>query len=161
MDDKTIIHYYFSALVGWLKLEVSPEGVRSISYIKQPRLSKSALDNALVAELVSQLDRYFAGEPVTFTVPLDPRVGTAFQRRVWDQLRAIPYGQTWSYAEVAAEVGNPRGARAVGLANKKNRIAIVIPCHRVINSDGSIGGYDSGIEIKKKLLRLEAGEKPE
>lgn len=94
-------------------------------------------------------------------MPLDPRVGTAFQRRVWDQLRAIPYGQTWSYAEVAAEAGNPRGARAVGLANKKNRIAIVIPCHRVINSDGSIGGYDSGIEIKKKLLRLEAGEKPE
>lgn len=161
MEDETIIHHYASNIVGWLKLEISSKGLRSISYIKKPRPPKSALDNAFMAELVSQLDKYFAGEPLTFTVPLDPRLGTAFQRRVWDQLRAIPYGQTWSYAEVAAEVGNPRGARAVGLANKKNRIAIVIPCHRVINSDGSIGGYDSGIEIKEKLLRLEAGKKPE
>ncbi len=161
MNDKTFIHHYFSDLVGWLKLEVSSKGLRSISYVKEPQLPRSALDNPLVAELVSQLDKYFAGEPVTFAAPLDHAVGTAFQRRVWDQLRAIPYGQTWSYAEVAAEVGNPQGARAVGLANKKNRIAIVIPCHRVINSDGSIGGYDSGVHIKKKLLRLEAGKKPE
>jgi methylated-DNA-[protein]-cysteine S-methyltransferase len=158
MDNRMTVHHYFSKLVGWLELEVSPHGVRYISYVKKPRSPKSALDNPLVAELVSQLDKYFAGEPMTFTAPLDPSVGTPFQRRVWDQLRAIPYGQTWSYAEVAAEVGNPQGARAVGLANKKNCIAIVIPCHRVIKTDGSLGGYDSGVDIKEKLLRLEQGK---
>ncbi len=158
MDDTKIIHHYFSATVGWLKLEFSPKGLRSVSFVKPPAPVKSALKNPLVAELVSQLDRYFGGEPVTFTTPLDFHYGTDFQRLVWKQLTAIPYGQTWSYGEVAAAVGSPRGARAVGLANKKNSIAIIIPCHRVINSDGTLGGYDSGLDIKEKLLRLESGK---
>jgi methylated-DNA-[protein]-cysteine S-methyltransferase len=85
---------------------------------------------------------------------LDPETGTLFQRRVWQELILIPYGTTRSYLEIARGVHNPKGSRAVGPANKNNPIPILIPCHRVIKSDGSLGGYDSGIEIKKILLKL-------
>jgi len=105
--------------------------------------------------LVAELDRYFKGKPVNFSVPLDPVRGTSFERKVWDQLTAIPYGQTRSYSQIAAAVGKPRAARAVGNANGKNSIPIIIPCHRVVKADGALGGYSSGIQIKKALLELE------
>jgi methylated-DNA-[protein]-cysteine S-methyltransferase len=154
-----ITHHYFSA-VGWLELEFSSKGLRSISFVTPPEKTRNSLGNPMVAGLVSELDRYFAGEPVNFATPLDLHYGTDFQRRVWHQLMAIPYGKTWSYGEVAAAVGSPRGARAIGLANKNNCIPIIIPCHRVIRSDGSLGGYDSGLDIKEKLLRLETQNQP-
>jgi O-6-methylguanine DNA methyltransferase len=106
--------------------------------------------------LVEQLDCYFNGEAVVFTAPLDLSGTTPFQRRVWDELTSIPYGKTRSYSEVAAAVGNRAAARAVGAANRSNPIPIVIPCHRVIKADGTLGGYSSGIAIKEQLLRLEA-----
>ena len=104
---------------------------------------------------MKELDEYFARKSTAFTVPLDPQVGRTFERRVWQELVRIPPGKTRSYIEIALAVGNPRGTRAVGSANKKNPIAIPIPCHRVIKSDGSIGGYNSGLVRKKALLDLE------
>jgi len=110
-------------------------------------------------KLVRELDRYFRGELESFSVPLDLDDGTPFQRKVWKQLIAIPYGGAASYADIAAAVGNPKAARAVGSANGRNRIPILIPCHRVIKADGGIGGYASGTPIKKALLELENGPK--
>jgi O-6-methylguanine DNA methyltransferase len=113
-----------------------------------------------MVRLIKELDDYFAGNSKSFSIPLDPQEGTPFQRKVWEQLQRIPYGQTSSYRDVAEAVGAPQGARAVGHANKMNCIAIVIPCHRVINSNGDIGGYDSGLHIKRALLELEGVKIP-
>jgi methylated-DNA-[protein]-cysteine S-methyltransferase len=101
-----------------------------------------------------QLDAYFSGSLTRFTLPLAPR-GSEFQQRVWTALQAIPYGQTVSYGELAERVGSPGGARAVGLANGRNPIGIVIPCHRVVGSSGSLTGYGGGLDRKKRLLDLE------
>jgi len=112
-------------------------------------------NDAAFADAIRQLQEYFDGARVTFDIPLAPH-GTEFQRRVWMALRDIPYAETVSYAQVAREIGNPRGVRAVGLANGRNPISIVVPCHRVIGSDGSLTGYGGGIERKQWLLAHEA-----
>ncbi|HZY00571.1 MAG TPA: methylated-DNA--[protein]-cysteine S-methyltransferase [Dermatophilaceae bacterium] len=101
-----------------------------------------------------QLDAYFAGTLTRFTVPLAPR-GTGFQQRVWAALQEIPYGETESYGQLAERIGSPGAARAVGLANGKNPIGIVIPCHRVVGSNGNLTGYGGGLDRKKQLLDLE------
>lgn len=101
-----------------------------------------------------QLDAYFAGERTAFDLPLAPR-GSEFQQRVWAGLLEIPYGQTESYGELAERIGSPGAARAVGLANGKNPIGIVIPCHRVVGANGSLTGYGGGLDRKKQLLDLE------
>lgn len=154
-SEETIIHHYFSDLVGWLELQASKEGVRSISFVEAPECPRTASADPIVSELLKQLDAYFEGELTEFSIPVAPPGGTPFQRRVWDKLMAIPYGETRSYGEIAVDVGVPRGARAVGLANKTNFVPIVIPCHRVIRSNGDLGGYDSGLAIKQKLLQFE------
>lgn len=100
---------------------------------------------------VEQLAAYFAGERTDFDLPLAPR-GTEFQLRVWAALQAIPYGRTTSYGELAVEIGSPNGSRAVGLANGRNPIAVVIPCHRVIGADGRLTGYGGGLDRKRWLL---------
>ncbi len=105
-------------------------------------------------QLAEELAEYFGGSRREFTVPV-VLSGTPFQRRVWEQLRAIPYGQTQSYGDVARAVGVPNGMRAVGRANGQNRVAIVIPCHRVINTGGALGGYGGGLDRKQFLLDLE------
>lgn len=101
-----------------------------------------------------ELGDYFAGNRETFETPLAPE-GTEFQRRVWRELSAIPAGSTLSYRELALRVGNPKGVRAVAQANGANRLALVIPCHRVINADGRLGGYGAGLAIKQALLEHE------
>lgn len=102
-----------------------------------------------------QLAEYFAGERTEFDLPLAP-VGTEFQRLVWTALRRIPYGQTWSYGRLATEVGNAKASRAVGLANGRNPLCVVVPCHRVVGASGSLTGFAGGIERKKTLLHLES-----
>jgi len=101
-----------------------------------------------------QLDAYFAGTRTTFTISLAPQ-GTAFQKQVWAALQEIPYGETESYGQLAERIGSPGAVRAVGLANGKNPIGIVIPCHRVVGSNGSLTGYGGGLDRKKQLLDLE------
>ncbi|HMK34580.1 MAG TPA: methylated-DNA--[protein]-cysteine S-methyltransferase [Desulfomonilaceae bacterium] len=155
MDSSELVQFYHASAVGWLELRVSSTGVRAIRFVSGFSAMEVPRTNEIMTGLTKELDDYFGGHKVNFSVPLDPRSGTAFQREVWRELTRIPYGELRSYGEIAAAVGNPRGARAVGLANKKNRIPIVIPCHRVIKSDGALGGYDSGVEIKRALLELE------
>lgn len=111
-------------------------------------------DDAGLAEAVRQLDEYFAGERTEFTLPL-AQVGDAFQRRVWALLREIPYGQTRSYGDLARALGDVNLSQAVGAANGRNPISIVVPCHRVIGSDGSLVGYAGGLDRKRFLLALE------
>jgi methylated-DNA-[protein]-cysteine S-methyltransferase len=112
-------------------------------------------DDAGFAHVVAQLDAYFAGELTDFELPMEMR-GTDFQRRVWAALSEIPYGETISYGELARRVGNPKASRAVGLANGRNPVAIVVPCHRVIGADGSLTGYGGGLQRKVWLLEHEA-----
>jgi methylated-DNA-[protein]-cysteine S-methyltransferase len=114
-------------------------------------------DDARFDRVVTQMTEYFAGRRTDFDLDLRPDGGSPFERRVWAALLEIPYGETASYGEIAARIGHPGKARAVGRANGRNPIAIVCPCHRVIGSDGSLTGYGGGLENKRTLLDLEAG----
>lgn len=111
-------------------------------------------ETPLIKMAAKQLDEYFNGERQQFDFPLD-LTGTIFQTKVWQELLKIPYGQTKSYKDIAAAINNPKAYRAVGMANNKNRIMIVVPCHRVISSDNKLTGYAGGLEKKEFLLNLE------
>lgn len=112
-------------------------------------------DDELLADAAEQLRAYFDGDPVEFALPFDLR-GTEFQRRVWSALRAIPHGTTRTYASIAAGIGAPQAVRAVGAAVGRNPLSVLVPCHRVLGSDGALTGYAGGIERKRHLLALEA-----
>jgi AraC family transcriptional regulator of adaptative response/methylated-DNA-[protein]-cysteine methyltransferase len=116
-------------------------------------------ESPVLTQTTAELHGYFAGTRRDFSVPLDVP-GTEFQRRVWNGLRAIPYGSVRSYAELAAEIGCPNGQRAVGMANGANRIAIIIPCHRAVNTGGALGGFSGGLWRKRLLLELERTGRP-
>jgi len=128
---------------------------RFLSDLKEKYGTDPVENRAYFSVLLDLLDRYFAGEKVTFDLPLDLTDGSDFQRQVWNRLQEIPYGQTISYQQLANDIGKPGAVRAVGAANGANPIPILIPCHRVIASNGKLGGYSGGIEIKDALLRLE------
>lgn len=113
-------------------------------------------DSSILAQTRAELAQYFAGQRRDFAVPLD-LVGTPFQLRVWQALLCIPHGQTWSYAQQAAHIGRPTATRAVAAANGANKVSIVVPCHRVIGSNGRLTGYGGGLPRKEALLALEAG----
>lgn len=113
-------------------------------------------DDHAFDDVADQLDAYFAGELTTFDVVLEPD-GTEFQQKVWARLRAIPYGEVRSYGQLAAEIGQPKASRAVGLANGRNPIAIIVPCHRVIGANGALTGFGGGLHRKQALLDLERG----
>jgi methylated-DNA-[protein]-cysteine S-methyltransferase len=147
-------HYYQSP-VGIIEIIADEKAITGI-YLKQDGrpANEGAISDPLIRKACKQLDEYFAGRRKEFTLPLSFQ-GTAFQVRVWKQLQQIPYGKTISYAQLAHAIQNPKACRAAGSANGKNPISIIIPCHRVIAADGSLGGYASGLEIKKQLLDLE------
>lgn len=113
-----------------------------------------------LAYAVEQLEAYFAGASRVFDIPLAP-TGTEFQLTVWEALRAIPFGQTRSYADIAKAVGNPGASRAVGAANRANHLPVVIPCHRVIGADGDLTGFGGGLDTKRVLLELEGALAPD
>jgi methylated-DNA-[protein]-cysteine S-methyltransferase len=137
------------ALVGvWMEDQRHHPGV--IAYGEPARA-----DDPVLAGAAAQLEAYFAGERTEFDLPLAAH-GTAFQRRVWAELERIPYGETVTYGELARRLGNPTGSRAVGLANGRNPIGIVVPCHRVVGSGGDLTGYGGGLPRKRLLLDLEA-----
>lgn len=108
----------------------------------------------LLKKAVKQLDEYFAGKRKKFDLPLSMK-GTEFQQKVWEALRAIPYGETRSYGDIAKAIGKPKAARAVGMANNRNPVSIIVPCHRVIGANGSLVGYGGGLKAKEFLLKLE------
>lgn len=145
--------------LGPLYLVASPQGLQEVSRQKcaapmAQSLKRSAPEIQILAQAAQELAEYFAGKRQHFEIPLAPH-GTAFQQTVWRELQKIPYGSTCSYKTVAARIQNPKALRAVGSANGKNPLCIVIPCHRVIAADGGIGGYSGGLPIKRKLLALE------
>ncbi|MFG2375026.1 methylated-DNA--[protein]-cysteine S-methyltransferase [Streptomyces sp. NPDC048504] len=123
---------------------------------RPPEENFGAPDDTPFAEATAELQAYFAGELKEFTLQLRLH-GTPFQRTVWDQLRRIPYGETRSYGDLADALGNPGASRAVGLANGKNPIGIIVPCHRVVGANGSLTGYGGGLDRKQRLLDFESG----
>jgi methylated-DNA-[protein]-cysteine S-methyltransferase len=148
------MHTTIPSPLGDLALTVDDDGAVTAVTIARDGREGIASKDPRFDDLSEQLQQYFAGERTAFDLPLRPR-GSAFEHLVWDELERIPYGETASYAEIARRIGHPGSARAVGRANARNPIAIVVPCHRVIGSDGSLTGYAGGLERKARLLRLE------
>lgn len=145
--------------VGALYVVASADALRGVFFDRQPVALVKALTagspvERMLAKAVRQLKEYFEGKRKSFDIALD-LTGTPFQKRVWKELSMIPFGQTASYRTVARKIKNPNAVRAVGSANGKNPACIIVPCHRVIAADGSIGGYSGGLRIKRQLLALE------
>lgn len=155
------MRYYaeLPTMAGLLRIVEENDAIVQIQFEQEQKTVGDAVlqDTPLLLEAKRQLEEYFAGLRASFSLPLNPQ-GTAFQKKVWQQLEAIPYGQTRTYGQIAAAVGQPTASRAVGGANHNNPIAIVIPCHRVIGANGKLTGYAGGLDIKEKLLRLEGVE---
>ena len=161
MAEKMSEVYYtrFESPAGLLLLAGDAKALRQVSFESSKRSTPPKADwkqnRAAFAEVIRQLKAYFRGELKEFDVPLAME-GTEFQLRVWNELRAIPYGETISYTQLAGRIGNSKAVRAVGLANGSNPIPIIVPCHRVIGSDGSLTGFGGGLPTKKMLLELES-----
>lgn len=160
-------HYYsnsWNSPVGEITLAIDEEGALVALQFMSPaqlplRLGVGALitqESTHTAPAMNELQAYFAGELQRFSLKVSPVIGTPYQRRIWAALQNIPYGETWSYARLAAETGSV--ARAVGSANGANPVAIVVPCHRVIGANGTLVGYAGGLERKRYLLRHEGVE---
>lgn len=144
---------YIKSPVGILKIVVEDAAIRTIQFVEKPGEEHSS--NDVMETAIQQLDAYFDGRRKNFNLPLAPK-GTSFQQKVWNELRNVPYGKTISYQEIANRLGDPKVIRAAASANGKNPIAIVIPCHRIIGSDGSLTGYAGGLHRKKWLLEHES-----
>ncbi len=151
--------YYYSPL-GKLTLQATDQGLLGVWFETQTtrpdNLGLLDENHPVLLQTKQQLAEYFSGCRSYFTLPI-AATGTLFQQQVWQALETIPFGQTWSYQQLANAIGNPKAVRAVGLANGKNPISIIIPCHRVIGKNGKLTGYAGGIERKKALLKHEAG----
>lgn len=142
---------YLNSAIGIICVEDNGKAVTAVRLCEHAEESKTS---ALTENALIQLDEYFSGRRKQFDLPLELH-GTDFQMRVWKALLAIPYGETRSYKEIAEAIGNPKAVRAVGGANNKNKILILVPCHRVIGADGALTGFAAGTDIKQKLLDTE------
>jgi methylated-DNA-[protein]-cysteine S-methyltransferase len=149
-----MFYAHWESPVGALTLAGDESGLQQLLFRARPPEPDWIEDRAAMAEAVRQLRAYFGGELEAFDLVLAPK-GTPFQLSVWKRLCEIPFGETISYGELARRIGNPKACRAVGLANGLNPIAIIVPCHRVIGSNGKLTGYGGGLPIKEKLLALE------
>jgi len=147
--------------IGRIGIEASEEALTHI-YIQNDSLpiNQDVCESPLIKETRRQLAAYFAGQLKTFSLPLAP-VGTLFMRQIWNLLQEIPYGEVTTYGQIAAKAGNPGAARAVGLANNRNPLPVIIPCHRVIGANGSLTGFRGGLEMKSLLLQLEGWKQME
>lgn len=153
---------FYESPIGSLFVRASAEGIAEISFPRDGLTAEKHGDSAVLDACISQLDEFFQGKRATFDVPLDLR-GTYFQISVWRSLLLIPCGDTWSYGKVAVQVGRAKASRAVGGANHNNPVAIIVPCHRVVGSNGKLVGYGGGLwrkewllEHEKKLIRRNA-----
>lgn len=145
--------FFYDTPVGKLCIGEENDSITRVTWSKVPE-EYIQEETELILNCKIQLEEYFAGKRKNFDLPLAPK-GTDFQKRVWKALTDIPYGETRTYGEIAAAVGNPKAARAVGMANNKNPIGIIVPCHRVVGADGKLVGYAGGMEKKEWLLNLE------
>jgi len=146
---------YYQSPVGQLTLQATDNGLSGAWFDKQSTapedFGQERDEHPILQQAIAEYDEYFAGTRKQFDVPTDPR-GTDFQKQVWQTLQSIRYGETWSYQDMAITINNPKAVRAVGLANGKNPISIIVPCHRVIGKNGKLTGYAGGIENKRQLL---------
>lgn len=158
---------YFRSPVGYLRFTTSETRLLSLQFAEERQsrfgaenyaLPKETKPAGLHRQIQEQLGQYFQAKRREFTIPLLLE-GTSFQKKVWAALLEIPYGETRSYLEIARAVGNPKACRAVGMANNRNPIAILVPCHRVVGADGNLTGYAGGLERKAYLLELERGNR--
>jgi methylated-DNA-[protein]-cysteine S-methyltransferase len=157
-DIKTEYWTDFRSPVGKLRLVADGQGLTRVDFCDSIAPSAGiCIETKILQQAKRELREYFAGERVEFDLPLNPE-GTKFQYQVWNELLKIPYGATMTYGEIARNMGNPDAMRAVGAANGKNPIAIIIPCHRVIGTQGKMIGYGGGIDRKLWLLKHEAAE---
>jgi methylated-DNA-[protein]-cysteine S-methyltransferase len=148
-------YYIYPSPVGKLLLAGDSDGLQHIQFESNIVVEKHWQQSKVAfTSVIQQLDEYFAKQRQQFELKLNPQ-GTDFQKQVWCQLQKIPFGQTKYYAEIAAEINSPKAARAIGMANNKNPIPIIIPCHRVIGKNGSLTGFAGGLDIKQQLLGLE------
>ena len=145
---------FYKSPVGWLELAVDDDKVYAIERVSRPAGKCASINSPLMKSLLKQLDQYFSGRREKFDLPLARR-GTAFQQQVWKAMEAIPFGRVKSYGELAKKVGRPGAARAVGGACNRNPWLIVVPCHRVVASDGGLGGFALGLPAKRRLLEIE------
>jgi len=153
--DPTARRFVIASPVGPLGLDVTDASLTGILFHAEGSIS-DRIEHGVARAVHQQLDEYFAGRRRVFDLPLSP-AGSAFQRAVWQALCDIPYGETISYSDLAIRVGKPAAVRAVGAANGRNPIPIVIPCHRVIGRDGKLVGFGGGLAVKRHLLALEQG----
>ena len=147
-------YYQYQTVLGLLTICEENDAVIAINVGHYSENKGEKRESELIRRTYKQFVEYLDGKRKVFDLPLSLK-GTDFQKQVWQALLAIPYGETRSYGQIAAMIGRPRAARAVGMGNHKNPISILIPCHRVIGADGSLTGYGGGLDIKESLLRLE------
>lgn len=146
--------YHFNSPIGWLKLVASEHSLTAIHYLENKPDRRLTPQHPVLEQATNQLSRYFGKELEHFTIPVSTQ-GTAFEKSVWEKLKNIPFGTTITYGELAKRLGNHNKVRAVGRANGKNPIPIIIPCHRVIGTNKKLIGYTGGIERKRDLLEHE------
>lgn len=144
----------FKSPLGYIEVTSNKTNITGLRFNKGPVKIISDKIPQVLSKCLRELEEYFSGKRKTFTIPVKME-GTPFQQRVWGELRKIPHGKTISYGDLAKKIGNPKASRAVGMANNKNQVSIIIPCHRVIGSDGKLVGYASGLSYKEGLLELE------
>jgi methylated-DNA-[protein]-cysteine S-methyltransferase len=154
-DPETADEVVVATAVGPIGLTAAGDALTGV-WLRATKPCGPAPARGVLAEAARQLASYFAGRLRVFDLPLAPR-GTPFQVAVWDALRTIPYGETWSYADLARQIGRPIAVRAVGAANGQNPLPIVVPCHRVIGSNGRLVGFGGGLDMKRALLDIERG----
>ena len=142
----------YNTKIGKLKIEYENDVLTGIAYTENEK--EQGIRSELSDKTVLQLEEYFDGRRKEFEIPLK-LIGTEFQKKVWNELLKIPYGETVSYKDIAIKIGNPIACSAVGMANHNNPILIIVPCHRVINENNKLGGYALGLDLKRKLLELE------
>jgi methylated-DNA-[protein]-cysteine S-methyltransferase len=151
-----LITSYFESPVGLFEITGNDQYISALQFKEFKREDENS--NGVIEDCKEQLTEYFSGKRKVFDLPLAPE-GTSFQKQVWNQLQKIPYSKTISYLQLARELGDEKKIRAAGTANGRNPIVIIIPCHRVIGSDGSLVGYGGGLWRKKWLLEFESGKK--
>ena len=160
MKNANSANYYASKLKIWLEIGASDSGLCYLNFSPVMTSDSQDINEELIRETLIQLDKYFNCDLVTFDLPLDFSGWSEFQKKVWRSLLKIPFGESRSYSDIALDIGHPKACRAVGNANSKNPLPIIVPCHRVIRSDGSLGGYSSGLDIKSMLLLHEGARCP-